>query len=96
MDDEYVVESTKKEPHFFSQEDLNELVRDLSLFNDKPDVLGSRLKQRNLLQKGTKFSAFRSRHKDFGAFFKQENKICFCTGISGLMHELGNEHVAQD
>ncbi|GFW62276.1 transposable element Tcb1 transposase [Trichonephila clavipes] len=44
------------DPELFSQSDLNDLVRDLGLPKDTAEVLGSRLKERYLLNSGVSFS----------------------------------------
>jgi len=43
--------SSVPQPHILIQEELNDLVRDLELSKSKAELLGSRLKQRNLLEK---------------------------------------------
>ncbi|GFW21038.1 hypothetical protein TNCV_2702781 [Trichonephila clavipes] len=43
------------DPELFSQSDLNDLVRDLGLPKDTAEVLGSRLKERHLLNSGVSF-----------------------------------------
>jgi len=50
-------------PHILIQEELNNLVRDLELSKSKAELLGSRLKQWNLLEKNVRISSFRSRHQ---------------------------------
>ena len=91
-DELYAVESEDKLPHLITQEELNDLVRDLSLSKEKAEILGSRLQEWNLLQEGTKISHFRDRHSALAAFYRMENDICFCTDIDGLMSELGYKH----
>ena len=91
-DELYAVESEDKLPHLITQEELNDLVRDLSLSKEKAEILGSRLQEWNLLQEGTKISHFRDRHSALAAFYHMENDICFCTDIDGLMSELGYKH----
>ena len=49
----------------FSQSHLNDLTRDLNLPKDAAELLGSRLKERNMLAPGTSFSWYRHREKDF-------------------------------
>src|SRR5215813_67471 len=49
----------------FSQVEINDLVRDLNLIKDATELLGSRLKSRNLLLPGVSFSWFRHCEKDF-------------------------------
>ncbi|GFT83280.1 uncharacterized protein TNCV_3003641 [Trichonephila clavipes] len=53
------------DPEFFSQSDLNDLVRDLGLPKDTVEILGPRLKERHLLNSGVSFSWYRFREKEF-------------------------------
>ena len=53
------------DPISFSQSGLNNLVRNLGLPKDSAEVLGSRLKDKNMLAPGTSFSWYRSREKEF-------------------------------
>ena len=69
----------------FSQSELNDLVRDLGLPKDSAEVLGSRLKDKNMLALGTSFSWYRSREKEFVSFFSQEGDLAFCSDVPGLM-----------
>lgn len=68
-DDDEVYDSISDDPKLFSQSELNDLVRYLNLTKDSAEVLGSRLKEQNLLAPGTSFSWFRNRKKDFLFFF---------------------------
>jgi len=52
-DELYEPESEETKPQLLNQEELNDLVRDLSLSKEKAEVLGSRLQQWNLLKEGT-------------------------------------------
>ena len=71
---------------------LNDLVRDLALSKYKPEILGSRLKQCNLLEQKTKISEFCHRNKKLRSFFDSYNSLCFCNDVDGLMIVLGYEH----
>jgi len=51
--------SSHSEPHLITQGELNDLVRDLQLPKSKTELLGSRLQQWNLLDRGVKISVFR-------------------------------------
>ena len=44
---------------------LNDLVRDLKLTKNNAEILDSFVKQKNLLEKDTKISKFRLRHKKY-------------------------------
>jgi hypothetical protein len=48
--------TTSSEPQFFTQSELNVLVRDLGLSKDCAEILGYRLLSKNLLSPGTSFS----------------------------------------
>ena len=76
-------------PHLLGQAELNDLVRDLKLTKKKAELLGPRLQERNLLKLDTKISHFRSRHMNFSSFYSQEENVCLCNDISGLMQEIG-------
>ena len=51
------------EPHWFPQEDLNDLARDLYLSKQQSELLASQLKQWNLVQKDVMITSFRNRNK---------------------------------
>ena len=68
----------------FSQSELNDLVRDLGLPKDSAEVLGSRLKDKNMLALGTSFSWYQSREKEFVSFFSQGD-LAFCSDVPGPM-----------
>ena len=54
-------------PHPFSQNELNDLVRDLNL--SSAELLASRLKKKSLLSHGTRITFYRNRHQEFLLFF---------------------------
>ena len=67
-----------KEPHssqaaevrqLLNQNDLNDLVRDLGLTIERSELLSSRLKEWNMLQKGVNCTYFRSKHTSLQDFF---------------------------
>lgn len=80
------------QPQKFDQAQLNDLVRDLKLSKRKSEILASRLKERNLLDKEVKITAFRERDMEFAQFYDVENGITFCIDVNGLMRKLGMEH----
>lgn len=88
--------SSTTDPHLITKEELNDLVRDLDLPKDKAEVLGSRLRQWNLLASDVRISEFRSRHKQYDQFYKKENSILFCCDIDGLMTALEICHDSTD
>ena len=51
------------EPHWITQEDLNDLARDLYLSKQQSELLASRLKQWNLVQEDVRITSFRNRNK---------------------------------
>ena len=65
-------------PHFLSQEDLNDLMRDLTLSKEKAELLASRLQQNNLLEKNVCVTYFRKRRRDLASFFTVQGPLCYC------------------
>ncbi|ESO03076.1 hypothetical protein HELRODRAFT_173956 [Helobdella robusta] len=92
VDVEYKPDYDKDKPHMITQGELSDLVRDLGLTKNKAELLGSRLQQWNLLDRGTKISHFRDRHTEFAKFYNKEDNICYCVDIAGLMTKLDDEY----
>ena len=84
------------EPHWITQEDLNDLAPDLYLSKQRSELLASRLKQWNLVQEDVRITSFRNRNKDFVSFFDMDSKLCYCTNIPGLFTSLGLPHNPSD
>ena len=84
------------EPHWITQDDLNDLARDLYMSKQQSELLASRLKQYNLVQEDVRITSFRNRNKDLDSFFDMENKLCYCTNIPGLFTSLGLPHNPSD
>jgi hypothetical protein len=49
----------------FTPSDMNDLRRELPLTKEQSELLGSRLREKNILASGVKFSWYRSREKEF-------------------------------
>jgi hypothetical protein len=71
----------------FTESELNDLIRELQLTKEKSKLLGSRLRQKNMLASGVKFSWYRNREKEFRKYYTQEDKLVFCTDIRNLLHQ---------
>lgn len=52
-------------------------------------MLGSGLKEKNLLARGTTFSWYRNREMEFKQFFSKEGSLVFWNNISGLIQYFG-------
>jgi len=52
-------------------------------------LLASRLKEKNVLQPGTKITFYRKREKDLLPFFAKENNLVFCSDIGKLLKKIG-------
>lgn len=87
-DEDFQLDTTDA-PQLFNQFELNDLVRDLALTKEAAEILGSRLKEKNLLAKGTTFSWYRNREMEFKQFFSKEGPLVFCNNISGLIQYFG-------
>ncbi|GBN64130.1 hypothetical protein AVEN_169727-1 [Araneus ventricosus] len=77
--------SDSSEPQPFSQQELNYLVRDLDFSKYSADLLGSRLKKRNLLSPGTSFSWFRKRETVFTKYFSHDGGLVYRRNVPELM-----------
>lgn len=78
-----------KAPKLFNQDDLNDLIRDLGLSKHASEILASRLKERNLVTKGTNVSYYRTRERNLLQYFAEEDDFVFCKDVSGLMAAMG-------
>ncbi|GBN85247.1 hypothetical protein AVEN_166061-1 [Araneus ventricosus] len=87
-DEEYPADLVHRQPHLVTQPELNDLVRDLELPKSKSQLLGSRLQQRNLLEKGVKISAYRTRQSTLKLLFSEDEGLVFCPNSNELMIEL--------
>ena len=76
-------------PQPFSQGELIDLVRDLSLSKTSSELLASRLKEKNLLGEDTHITFFRRRHEDYMGYFCQEEDLVYCRDVAGLLGKLG-------
>ena len=95
MECTYDPDSDIKKRHLISQAELDDLVCDLSLSKEKSELLGSRLKEWNLLQIGATVLHFRNRHCKLAAYYAVEHGVCYCHDVTGLMKELDNKYVAE-
>ena len=87
-------ESEKR--HFFSQAELNDLVRDLYLSKSNAELLASRLRHGNHLAPETKITFYRNRSKPLEVFFAKSSDYIFCNNIPGLFAELGLEYISNE
>jgi len=87
-DKEFPLTPEQPKHHLITTEDFNDLIRDLNLPKSKAELLGSRLKQWNLLI-DVNITDQRTRHETFSTFFTKEDGLCFCNDIKGMFEEIG-------
>ncbi|KAI6658231.1 hypothetical protein LOD99_15500 [Oopsacas minuta] len=87
-DANYVPENELLGPQTFTQGELNDLVRDLDLSKDKAELLASRLKQKNLLDKDVLVSHYRKRNFDLAQYYTTDGPLCYCNDIEGLLRRI--------
>ena len=88
--------SSAPQPHILTEDELNDIVHDLELSKSKAELLGSRLKEWNLLEKNVRISSFRSRHQQLVPFFRKEDDLVFCYTVDSLMNIFGIKHEPQE
>ena len=84
----YTASCISHEPHFISQNELNDLVRDLELCKTKSELLGSRLQQWNLLADGVRISKYRDRQQQLELFYFVDGNLVVCPKVHGLIAAL--------
>lgn len=80
----------------FTQPELNNTVRRLNLSKDNAELLGSILRDKDLLATDTKISLYRHRETEFRPFFKEESNLVYCPDVKGLMEKFGINYKAKD
>jgi hypothetical protein len=79
-----------------AQSELNNLVCDLNLSKAQAELLGSRLKEWNLLQKGTTVSVFHKWQTGLSSYFAMEDSLLYCNDVDGLLDALGKKHKTEE
>ena len=87
---------TTEDPILFSQKHLNDLIRDLCLSKEKVELLASRLKEQNMVEKDVKVSYYRKRNWDLSSAFKVEGLLGYCHDIEELFQTLGIVHIVNE
>ena len=87
-DTDFVNISTKERENS-NQAELNDLIRDLGLPKELSELLASRLKEKNMLQKETNVTFYRNRGKGLLAFFETGNDFVYCCDVAGLLVAMG-------
>jgi len=64
----------------------------LNLSKKQAELLGSRLKGRNILRQDDKVCFYRGRHEEFKDFFSKENGVVLCNDVCSVMEVLGHEY----
>lgn len=95
-DREYIPEFASSEPQRFTQHELNDLIRDLSLPKDKAELLASRLREKHLVEDDVRICHYRKRTTDLEKFFSLDGPMVFCNDVPGLFEGLKQQYVASD
>ena len=73
------------------------MIRDLSLSKEASELLASQLKDKNLLQQGTRITFYRTQDEEFVPFFEEQEEFVFCKDIPSLLMKLGiDEYIPDD
>ena len=96
MDSDFTADLQSNEFDRITQEELNDLIRDLDLPKCKAELLGSRLQQWNLLKENVRISVYCKSYEDLVQFCRMERDLVVCTHIDGLMQTLNINHIPLD
>jgi len=83
------------QPHILTQDEPNDLVRDLELYKSKTELLGSRQTMESSREKCPNFFVSQS-SSAVGAFCRKEDDLVFFYDVEGLMNALGIKHDPQE
>ena len=72
-------------PKQFTQQELNDLIRDLNLSKQGSELLASRLKEKNCVQPDAKITFYRNRETGILPLFSQDNDLVYGNNIIGLL-----------
>jgi hypothetical protein len=72
--------------------DPNNLVRDLNLSKRQAELLASRLKGRDHLNKYIEICFFCNHQNIFKEFFSEENDLVLCNDVCSFIQALGHQH----
>ena len=81
--------SLKAKPKLFSQGQLNDLVHDLGLCKESPEILASHPSEHGILDSGTKITFYRDGDDLLIRFFTMKDDLVYCNSIQGLLSEMG-------
>ena len=69
----------------------------MNLSKNAAELLSSRLKEKNLFDKDSKISYFRTRHEELFPFFVMNENLVYCTDVNALLERLGiHTYVPED
>ena len=73
----------------FTQDQLNDLIRDLALSKKAAEVLASRLNEHGILDSETKITFYRHREEGLSDYFVKEDNFVICQNIRGPLTAMG-------
>jgi len=83
---------SSNEPHLLTQGDTNDIVRHLNLSKKQAELLGSRLKDSNLLRHDTMVCFYHRRHEELKDLFSTEDGVLFCYDVCSVMEVIGYDY----
>ena len=83
-------EESSSSPKQFTQQELNDLIRDLNLSKQGSKLLASKLKGKNCLQPDAKITFYRNRETGILPFFSQDNDLVYYNIIGLLKMKIPN------
>ena len=84
--------TTSAEPHFLTEQELDDLTRDLGLTKYGAELLTSSLNGWNLLGDDCKSTAYRKRHLELSVYFDVIEDLCYSKDVEGVFRAVGIDH----
>jgi len=76
-------EGSSAEPMLFNQNELSDLICDLSLLKESVELLASRFTENNLLTSETRVTFYRNRDAEFIPLFDEDSDLVYCSDDEG-------------
>uniref|UniRef100_A0A1B0C9S4 Uncharacterized protein n=1 Tax=Lutzomyia longipalpis TaxID=7200 RepID=A0A1B0C9S4_LUTLO len=86
-DDDYVCEPEPKVRRY-TQDELNDEVRDFALSKKESQLFASRMKERGFVDSSVKITSFKTRHQKYQDLFTTQDEFTYCLDVHKLVERM--------